>query len=501
MIRGRRAARWTAALVLLASAGCGSEREATPPNVLWIVWDTVRADHMSVYGYGRPTTPFLERWAQGARVFDDCRSVGSSTVPAHGSMFTGLYPSEHGANNRTRFLDDRFTTVAELFRDAGYATYLYSANPNIQVRENFQQGFQVEEHPWDPERREAALAILGTKAEGDLATGLPRILAGGEVDDVHLKACGALAAEALLGFLDDRGSDRPYFAFLNYMEAHEPLVPPRELREVFLDPDQVEASYRLDRSWRSGWQYTLRPAPPGRGLLRGPARGLRRGFARARRPAGGPLDAARGARVPGGHDRGPDLGPRRAPGGPRHRGAPVLAVRRSPARAVDPPRSGAPGARTLGGAGDEPRPVPAPCRPWPALSRRGAGPRPPPTCATCPPTGSAWRSIPGTFRSTASAKGALAPGLRPGALEATPAGLPARGDDKLIWASDGGHELYATGADPRETSDRAQAEPAALEAMLLGLEALRRSLVPFTPSGRAPGLSAEFQRQLEAIGY
>jgi arylsulfatase A-like enzyme len=65
--------------------------------VLWIVWDTVRADRLGVYGYDRPTTPNLDAWSKDARVFEDCISPGSWTVPSHASMFTGLLPSEHGA--------------------------------------------------------------------------------------------------------------------------------------------------------------------------------------------------------------------------------------------------------------------------------------------------------------------------------------------------------------------------------------------------------------------
>lgn len=94
----------SAALLLVAacSAGCTTgDRPDVPaaqerPNVLWVVWDTVRADRLSLHGYELPTTPFLEQWSRGARVFDNCLSTASSTVPSHASMFTGLLPSEHG---------------------------------------------------------------------------------------------------------------------------------------------------------------------------------------------------------------------------------------------------------------------------------------------------------------------------------------------------------------------------------------------------------------------
>ncbi len=97
--------------------------------MLWIVWDTVRADRLSLYGAERKTTPFLDSWAADARVFEDCTSTANETVASHASMFTGYLPSEHGANALGRYLADEFTTTVEIFGGAGYRTYLYSSNP------------------------------------------------------------------------------------------------------------------------------------------------------------------------------------------------------------------------------------------------------------------------------------------------------------------------------------------------------------------------------------
>ena len=78
--------------------GCKSKHReplTNPVNILLITLDTTRADRLSLYGHHVATTPFLDAWARDALVFEDCVSTGSSTVPAHGSMFTGLLPSEH----------------------------------------------------------------------------------------------------------------------------------------------------------------------------------------------------------------------------------------------------------------------------------------------------------------------------------------------------------------------------------------------------------------------
>ncbi len=64
-------------LFISCFTGCAQTNQAARPNILWIVWDTVRADHLSLYGYH---TPFLTQWAAQARVFDDCISVASKSL-------------------------------------------------------------------------------------------------------------------------------------------------------------------------------------------------------------------------------------------------------------------------------------------------------------------------------------------------------------------------------------------------------------------------------------
>jgi arylsulfatase A-like enzyme len=234
-------------------------RPQSRPNVLWVVWDTVRADRMSLYGYDRPTTPKLARWAANARVFDNCVTPGPYTVPSHASMFTGLLPSEHGAHARYPWLDARFDTIAECFNAAGYRTYLFSANPHIGRAENFQQGFEVEEHPWDPKWRAEALRIVREKIRPeDKSSELPdKLRTAPRLTVWDVKACGELAQQGLLDWLATGEQDRPFFAFLNYMEAHRPFIPPERYRRRIMTDEQVARSYRVDRSWIPMWSYTF----------------------------------------------------------------------------------------------------------------------------------------------------------------------------------------------------------------------------------------------------
>ena len=270
-----------AALALL-STGCGGSAPgpgdgagagpgtADRPNLLLVVWDTARRDRVGLYGAERDTTPGLDALAATGLVFDDCRAVAPSTVPSHGSMFTGLFPAEHGATHATRWLPDANVTLAELLADAGYGTYLFSANPNISSLENFDQGFGTEDNLWGPRWRDRAREHLTRRLLGPegLAVGgeagRAARLARGEVADHELKGCGALVTEGFLGWLDGgAGGDGPWFACLNYMEAHYPLQPPLELRERFLAGPDLEASFTLDRSERRLWRHVfgLEPLP------------------------------------------------------------------------------------------------------------------------------------------------------------------------------------------------------------------------------------------------
>lgn len=265
--RARRRPAAVAAAGAALLVGCAPTRDPDPrPDILWVVWDTARADHLSLYGYGKPTTPRLDRWAQGARVFEDATSTAGYTVPSHASMFTGLMPSQHCVNNATPRLDDRFTTLAELLHGAGYRTFLYSANPQIsaQERPNFAQGFEVELHPWSRGYLERALALVKDKVpREDHSSELPARLAAVQHGDEELtpwnvKAAGALAQEATLEWLGSLRGDRPWLVFLNYMEAHRPQIPARAYRERLMTPEQVERSYQVDRSWLRMWEYTFR---------------------------------------------------------------------------------------------------------------------------------------------------------------------------------------------------------------------------------------------------
>ncbi|HHO52653.1 MAG TPA: hypothetical protein ENK18_17725, partial [Deltaproteobacteria bacterium] len=99
---------------------------AGQPDVLFIVMDTVRAQSSSTYGYERETTPVLTQLAAEGVRFDQATAPATWSLPAHGSLFTGTFPSVHNAHAETDYLDDKLPTMAEVFQQAGYETRCFS---------------------------------------------------------------------------------------------------------------------------------------------------------------------------------------------------------------------------------------------------------------------------------------------------------------------------------------------------------------------------------------
>lgn len=205
------------------------------PNVVLIVLDTLRADHMSLYGYGKPTTPFLEQWARRSITFDRAITPGIWTVPGHASLFTGLSTREHGADIPGRWLDDSHPTLAQTLHDRGYATAAFANNPLIAPTTNLSRGFEhfVRMNHYRYLQRFSLRYLVDC-----LGLTPPSWL-----DDDF----GAKITNDMIGrWLDQQAaSSKPFFLFANFMEAHLPYQVPRRYREMFMTPEQVRRSYEL----------------------------------------------------------------------------------------------------------------------------------------------------------------------------------------------------------------------------------------------------------------
>lgn len=189
------------------------------PNILLIILDTVRAANLSLYGYPRETTPNLKRLAEGGVRFDQAFSTAPWTLPSHASLVTGRWPHEMTADWVTA-LDGEFPTLAEFFTAQGYVTGGFVANIGYCSREfGLARGFgHYQDYPI------SFATIIQSSSIGrkiDRSRQLRKLIQS----DQHMVRVGAPTINGgLLRWLDRRG-DRPFFAMLNYYDAHGPYLP------------------------------------------------------------------------------------------------------------------------------------------------------------------------------------------------------------------------------------------------------------------------------------
>jgi len=233
----RRSFGWLVVLLLLAAgvqALLGLRREAVAaaslpaveegsPNVLLIVLDTVRADALSVYGGRRDVAPNLCRLAERGAVFSEAWSTAPWTLPSQAGMFTGRLPHELSADWTTS-LDDSHPTLAEELSRRGWLTGGFVGNTRYCSEETgLARGFCHYE------------AYRLSAADFALCTALGRKLLFsrwpirfGCLDWPGRKSASEVT-EPFLRWVDRRG-DRPFFAFLNYWDAHDPYLAPPEFQ-------------------------------------------------------------------------------------------------------------------------------------------------------------------------------------------------------------------------------------------------------------------------------
>lgn len=200
------------------------------PNVLLVVMDTVRADRLSLYGYGRETSPNLAKLARRGVKFEQARSVAPWTLPSHASMMTGHWPHQQSARLHGP-LDGTHPTIAELMTANGYATAGFVANTTYCGAETgLARGFaHYEDHDLHLQ------SVLSTSALGRriIVEGLAAVsqwLGGGLEADVRKDA--ARVSRDLLAWTDRQGK-RPFFAFVNLVDAHSPYLLPKGVDRHF----------------------------------------------------------------------------------------------------------------------------------------------------------------------------------------------------------------------------------------------------------------------------
>ena len=238
------------------------------PSVILVVLDTVRADHLELYGYERETMPNLARFArEDAVVVARSVSNGSNSGSSHGSLFTGLYPPRHGAH--APVLEDLdppgfiyplrtdVPTLAEIFTAAGYWTVGIASNYAVLGSTyGLDRGFMHHEadpepgcwfvrySPWRP-----VLHMVARFSGGDFFACPVPYRRAHEITD------RALATVAATG-------ERPFFLFLNYLDAHTPYTPPGDFPDRFAGRDTELGSGEIRQALRNGTMRGEREITP-----------------------------------------------------------------------------------------------------------------------------------------------------------------------------------------------------------------------------------------------
>jgi arylsulfatase A-like enzyme len=213
----RRLAFWFGLAALLAGAASVLWRvapfprvRADGPNVIVYLVDTLRRDHLGVYGHRRDTSPRVDAFARDAIVFDNAYAPSSWTRPSTASLMTGLSPSRHRAIGRLDVVRPEHWALSEHFQAAGYRTLGFVTNPNVLAVWGFDQGFD---------------SYLDIDAES-LSTRADRVI------DQVLRALDALAP------------DERFFLYVHTLDPHAPYAPPPPYDQMFeVSGDESAALY------------------------------------------------------------------------------------------------------------------------------------------------------------------------------------------------------------------------------------------------------------------
>lgn len=193
-------------------------RQGPPPRPDVIVYmiDTLRADHLGIYGYPRPTSPEIDRFAADATLFLDAQAQTSWTRTAVVSLFTGLLPQVHGVNRRDDALSAEVDTLAELLSTAGYETLGFYTNGNVDAAFGLDQGFDHYQYLRESRERWSFHQLSDT------------------VNEWAFEWLDALAP---------RGEREPFLLYLHATDPHAPYTPPDDLYRQFAAGVERERGY------------------------------------------------------------------------------------------------------------------------------------------------------------------------------------------------------------------------------------------------------------------
>ena len=176
-------------------------------SVLLITIDTLRADHLGLYGYRRRTSPNIDSLAREGTVFEAAYTFWPKTRGSFVMIHTGRTPSQNGYSRRSPVLQGFNPTIASVLKDAGYVTAAAVDNPNVAAQLGYARGFQSYLETWQDK-------TLKTKID-----------------------CARAITKEGKRFLASATKEQPFFLWLHYVNPHAPYGPPPPYDKMFLDSD------------------------------------------------------------------------------------------------------------------------------------------------------------------------------------------------------------------------------------------------------------------------
>ncbi len=226
------------------------------PNVVLITLDTTRTDRLSCYGYDRPTSPSIDAFTEEATLYEDAVAPSIWSLPSHASLFTGMYPHEHGATFISPFLDDG-PTLAEQLSEAGYRTTGIAPSFVVRPSAGLDRGFESFQTPQVIQLPEPLIGvyqqytdIVGSartlrKTSESIWRLYRDIFQSKERPEQEWKRSIRTVEQAEA---EIRDREEPFFLFLNLMDPHLPHHPEARFQEGFVDEDlDAEAPKHPDR--------------------------------------------------------------------------------------------------------------------------------------------------------------------------------------------------------------------------------------------------------------
>ena len=224
------------------------EAQAMNPNILLIVMDATRARNLSCYGYERTTTPNLDRLAASGVLYEQAITSAGWSLPAHASLFTGLYASRHGADDQHKYLEPEHLSLAEILSARGYHTLAFCENPYVGPATGLDRGFQ-----WFNRSFQSSAQPIFKKAE-KFKRKLRNAMAKAQGE--HDSGAANINRRVLESLRRMKDESKPFFMFMHYEDTHAPYRLPKSFARFL--PQGVDLRQALQVN-QDPWQYLIDP--------------------------------------------------------------------------------------------------------------------------------------------------------------------------------------------------------------------------------------------------